>query len=176
MEGAFMSEEEQPSISSYDAAAWRSPPSGSNGAKERIPWASLLGVITALAIVFCGLGYLQYKRSVILSGGPDPAVEVEGREYVASLLRDPSSGQFRNTAVKGECLTGEVNGKNAFGGYAGFIRFFYNRKTGVGRTEPDADGLLKVLNPTEHLVAQTQFGFAYSDCLASAVDSSSPGA
>lgn len=41
------------------------------------------------------------------------------KEYVAGLLRDPKSAEFRNQ--KGNC--GEVNSKNAFGAYTGFQRY-----------------------------------------------------
>lgn len=41
------------------------------------------------------------------------------REFVLANLKDPDSAQFRNQ--RGFC--GEVNSKNALGGYAGFQRF-----------------------------------------------------
>lgn len=46
----------------------------------------------------------------------------------ASALRDPSSAQFRNVEKidqpeGGVAVCGEINGKNAYGGYAGFTRF-----------------------------------------------------
>jgi hypothetical protein len=173
--GRDVNDQEQPSIKAYDSAAWRSAPTGTNKPRERMPWLGLAGIIALLMVVFGGLAHMGNQRYLKLSGAPDPAVETEGREYIANLLRDPSSAQFRNTAVQGECLDGEVNGKNAFGGYAGFTKFFYNRKTGVGRTEPDVDGLLKVLDPKENLVAQMQFEFAHSDCLSSAINTNNPG-
>ncbi|TDJ77243.1 hypothetical protein E2H86_08660 [Pseudomonas putida] len=46
------------------------------------------------------------------------------REAVAEKLNDPGSAQFRNErSVKGGWVCGEVNGKNAFGGYIGFKRY-----------------------------------------------------
>ncbi|MBP5790611.1 MAG: hypothetical protein J6W29_10330 [Neisseriaceae bacterium] len=46
-------------------------------------------------------------------------VEMEVREWVKSNLKDPSSAQFRNQVE----FCGEVNAKNAFGGYTGFKKF-----------------------------------------------------
>lgn len=46
------------------------------------------------------------------------------REAVAEKLNDPGSAQFRNErSEKGGWVCGEVNGKNAFGGYIGFKRY-----------------------------------------------------
>lgn len=46
------------------------------------------------------------------------------KESVLANLKDPNSAQFRNQ--KGFC--GEVNAKNSFGGYAGFVRFIAAKK------------------------------------------------
>jgi hypothetical protein len=69
---------------------------------------------------------------------PDPAAAMDRRvrEAVASTLRDPSSAQFRRVRripvireSNGEPMgsarhyCGEVNGRNAFGAYAGFQPF-----------------------------------------------------
>jgi hypothetical protein len=44
---------------------------------------------------------------------------------VKSGLRDPSSAQFRGLVLRssGRIVCGEVNSKNAYGAYAGFVRF-----------------------------------------------------
>ena len=51
----------------------------------------------------------------------------EIKEEVGALLKDPSSVQIRNVRIaegpKGRFYCGEVNGKNAFGAYAGFRKF-----------------------------------------------------
>ena len=51
----------------------------------------------------------------------------EIKDGVAELLRDPSSVQIRDVRIvenpKGRFYCGEVNGKNAYGGYAGFMNF-----------------------------------------------------
>lgn len=51
-----------------------------------------------------------------------------GKEMTRAKLKDAESAQFRNvSAHKGKdgvlCACGEVNAKNAFGGYGGFQRF-----------------------------------------------------
>ena len=59
-------------------------------------------------------------------------------QLVRSELRDPGSAQFRNVrSASGGTTCGEVNGKNAFGAYAGFRRFYT-----IGRTaflEPEVE-------------------------------------
>lgn len=45
--------------------------------------------------------------------------ELKAQESVRALLKDPSSAEFRN--MNGMC--GEVNSKNSFGAYTGFVRF-----------------------------------------------------
>ena len=45
--------------------------------------------------------------------------EIKAQESVKALLKDPSSAKFRN--MNGMC--GEVNSKNSFGAYTGFVRF-----------------------------------------------------
>lgn len=46
------------------------------------------------------------------------------KKLAASQLRDPSSAQFRNIANDGLFVCGEINGKNGYGAYAGFTRFY----------------------------------------------------
>ncbi len=56
----------------------------------------------------------------------------KAKETVANELRDPESAQFRNISKtkKNEfgvvTVCGEVNGKNAYGGYVGYQRFVNN--------------------------------------------------
>lgn len=42
----------------------------------------------------------------------------------AAQLRDPSSAQFRNMRVDSIFVCGEINGKNGYGAYDGFVRFY----------------------------------------------------
>lgn len=69
-------------------------------------------------------------RALVVAGlcawlaGCGPSLEQKGREQAASLLRDPSSAQFRNVQVKNIFVCGEINGKNGFGAYNGFTKFY----------------------------------------------------
>lgn len=51
----------------------------------------------------------------------------QAQKVIADSLRDPSSAQFRNVRMvpykDGRVICGEVNGKNAYGGYVGFKPF-----------------------------------------------------
>lgn len=49
------------------------------------------------------------------------------RSYVTDQLKDPDSAQFRNQYG----LCGEVNAKNGFGGYTGYVRFMAGAKDKV---------------------------------------------
>lgn len=54
----------------------------------------------------------------------DAAYAEEQKAIVAAKLRDPESARFRNLSLGLTGMCGEVNGKNAYGGYAGFRRFY----------------------------------------------------
>lgn len=51
----------------------------------------------------------------------------DAKEAVRRLLKDPESAQFREVrrCSKPGGIWGEVNSKNSFGGYAGFVSFIY---------------------------------------------------
>lgn len=78
---------------------------------------------TSMAAVYA---YDAPVAQFIKSNGEDAAVE-KAKFVVADSLRDPSSAQFRNVRVvpfgQGSVICGEVNGKNAYGGYVGFVPF-----------------------------------------------------
>jgi hypothetical protein len=164
--GCDVSDQDQPAFKPYDAAAWRSPPTGQTLVIEPARWRGLAAGLAAMGLVFGGLSYAGYKQAMVASGAPDPAIEAEGREYIANLLRDPASAQFRKVQVRGECVDGEVNGKNTFGGYAGFSEFFYNRKQGTGQIAPDGGGVLKAIDPLQNAIVQGKYGAGHSICLA----------
>lgn len=46
------------------------------------------------------------------------------QEAVRAQLRDPQSAQFTNVRKSRLAICGEVNSKNAYGGYAGAERFY----------------------------------------------------
>jgi hypothetical protein len=58
------------------------------------------------------------------------AAEEGVRQRVREALRDPSSAQFRNIHPgQGGYTCGEVNAKNALGGYTGFAKFVVSDST-----------------------------------------------
>lgn len=62
--------------------------------------------------------------------GTDANLIEQAKKKVAAELRDPASAQFREVHTapqKGRstpAVCGEVNGRNAYGGYAGFQKFY----------------------------------------------------
>ena len=73
-------------------------------------------------------------------GGASAKIDAAKRA-VASLLKDPGSAQFKNVApaFHGQAVCGEVNGKNAFGGYVGFRPFVVD-PSGAASIAGDGDG------------------------------------
>ncbi|MGE0347705.1 hypothetical protein [Hydrogenophaga sp.] len=63
------------------------------------------------------------------------------KQSVAAGLKDPASTQFRDVRVvshaDGSLVCGELNSKNSYGGYAGFVYFIANASQG----EIDRGGL-----------------------------------
>lgn len=78
------------------------------GAKAR--WAIAIGAVLALGLAVWWASNQQTIKAK--------------RGYAVSQLRDPDSVQFRNERLTDAgWLCGELNGKNAYGAYAGFKRF-----------------------------------------------------
>ncbi|MCL8299371.1 MULTISPECIES: hypothetical protein [Pseudomonas] len=72
--------------------------------------------------------------AVVLFGCGKSDIDL-AREAVAEQLTDPSAAQFRNErSKKGGWVCGEVNSKNAMGGYVGFKRYTVIWKDGGGQT------------------------------------------
>lgn len=70
---------------------------------------------------FRGLALVALAMAIAGCGSSDID---KARQAVAEKLNDPGSAQFRNErSEKGGWVCGEVNGKNAFGGYIGFKRY-----------------------------------------------------
>lgn len=69
--------------------------------------------------------------------GCDVLAMPKAKELVANQLRDPSSAQFRDLRrTRQGVVCGEVNGKNGYGGYAGFQRFIAKPDTQEVWLEP----------------------------------------
>jgi len=71
----------------------------------------------------------RYATSVAeyLKGNSEDRTIAQAMRVVADSLKDPGSAQFRKVRLvpysQRAVICGEVNGKNSYGGYAGFKRF-----------------------------------------------------
>lgn len=61
---------------------------------------------------------------------------------ITSQLKDPDSAQFKSLFISGKTapvLCGELNGKNSYGGYVGYRRFYSTGKPLLNGIETDKD-------------------------------------
>ena len=102
-------------------------------------------VVSAAAVIGVAIALLassvdrKYKPSLLMTER-DRALEAVSQELI-----DPSSAQFRNVFKHDyamEFWCGEVNGKNSFGAYAGFRKFYASE---------DFDGVfdVEIYNPND---------------------------
>lgn len=82
------------------------------------------------ALAVCAVAIWGVFFALTYDGRP-----AEAKKLVARSLRDPGSAQFRDVKRVGESVCGEVNGKNAYGAYAGFKHFIVD--AGNVTLEPD---------------------------------------
>ena len=80
---------------------------------------------------------------IALGSCSDPAKSyiAEAEKAVSENLRDPASAEFRNVSYRqantgAHVVCGEVNGRNGFGGYAGFQQFIWHSGNVMIDTEP----------------------------------------
>ena len=95
-------------------------------------------------------------------GEPMPFVGVEAKAAVADSLRDPSSAEFREVFEGPTATCGEVNGKNAYGAYAGFKRFVY--ADGIARVEPEQPVVFAVDTQTAYYREVAEFARTSRRC------------
>jgi len=58
------------------------------------------------------------------------------QEKIKGRLKDPTSAEFRNVFVSSSyAVCGEVNAKNSFGGYSGYVRFISGSDMQVVETD-----------------------------------------
>lgn len=67
-----------------------------------------------------------FVAALVVSLGACSSSKSEAEDAVRNAMRDPDSATFRNVESREGVVCGEVNGKNGYGGYAGFRRFSYN--------------------------------------------------
>ena len=103
-------------------------------------------VIAALAL---GASPSPSLAQTVLDGSDrafDPATVRAISSSVQTLLNDPRSAQFRNLRPSPKdprFICGEVNYKNAYGGYGSFIPFYYN-KSSNSSVVPTPSGISKI--------------------------------
>ncbi|MCC8686085.1 hypothetical protein [Xanthomonas campestris] len=121
----------------------------------------------SLAVAGCASAPTQQAISSADYGTPMTPQECQtvAREHITRLLKDPSSAQFRDEpscdrgwsgkapllgmeAAFGYTQTGQVNGKNAFGGYVGFRQYQVLMRNGrvVRSCMADQNGLCLLTN------------------------------
>lgn len=89
----------------------------------------------ALAIL-CTLGACVAATDVpTQSATPPGALVTQTQAQITAQLRDPLSAQWRGirgytTAFGDQIICGEINAKNAFGGYVGFKQFYARYRGG----------------------------------------------
>ncbi|MRW82934.1 hypothetical protein GJ698_02365 [Pseudoduganella sp. FT26W] len=116
-----------------------------------------IAAVAMLATLAAGIAaYANYDEWFILP---------KARKLVADKLNDPLSAQFRNDRLIAENWhCGEVNGKNAMGGYVGFRRFIsgrinkevYLERTGMVGEETTAEVLLLADKVIARMKAQNE--------------------
>ncbi|MCP3048346.1 hypothetical protein K6X13_14785 [Xanthomonas euvesicatoria pv. allii] len=72
-----------------------------------------------------GLAVLVAAGVLLAFKGADLLKIREAKIAAADTLMDPDSAKFRNVHLQGVIVCGEVNGKNGYGAYAGYKRFYY---------------------------------------------------
>jgi hypothetical protein len=107
----------------------------------------LAGVGAALSVAACEKVPGTKAYAAAQQAEADQKLMTEAQTIAARDLRDPSAAQFRAVFVQRKpvgaapwagapVVCGEVNGKNAYGAYAGFVRFIASPSKGVGQLEP----------------------------------------
>lgn len=98
----------------------------------------VLGCIV-IALILTGCGKSEAEKAVQREKKAEIKMQRLAREFVAAHLKDPASAEYQNQRA----MCGEVNSKNAMGGYTGFQRFIASNKelvvlerdSGLGRAD-----------------------------------------
>jgi hypothetical protein len=119
--------------------------------------AAALGVGVAAAGGWYGYAWWNQRAA-----DEQAAAEVAAmQEKVRDLMRDPESARFRNLRRVGQTLCGEINAKNAMGGYVGYRHFHYN---GVLSVDPGEGNGYSPQERIEELNKQIAFLELYREC------------
>lgn len=104
------------------------------------------------------IAYTAWQRG----GEPVSFGAGEAKAAVAAAMRDPSSAEFRDIRETAAATCGEVNGTNAYGGYAGFTPFVY--QGGTVLFEPKEPIAPDTESQTAYLNAVAEFARAQRRC------------
>lgn len=89
-------------------------------------------VFTAIAGAVGGTWLLQREAMRM----DNPQAEEAAKSFISKDLLDPMSAQFRNINSTSNCVTGEVNAKNAYSAFTGYQQFYYSIHRKIGRVDP----------------------------------------
>lgn len=80
----------------------------------------------------------------------DDAFVRAGIDKIKRIVKDPDAVQFRELFISDNALKtlcGEVNGKNAYGAYVGYRRFYYTGRTSLDEIEKPGDSVFAGMYP-----------------------------
>ena len=100
-----------------------------------------------------GVAVVVWAAFFFLSGGYVRQQHfAEAKMAAANLMRDPESVKFRNLVdlnindsdMKADMVCGEMNGKNFYGAYDGYVKFMYMRNPGAHIVTPSDDATYNI--------------------------------
>lgn len=139
---------------------------------EKIAGKSYKVLIAAAVVLLAASGIYSYPK------WDEWTVWPELRKPILASLKDPDSALFRNQYVGRRALCGEVNARNAMGGYTGYSRFiaagdqyalesaglstWYNKSTGIEGVKAGLDKQIEIMKtksrrPTDEEVEKAIF-------------------
>ncbi|MBD8549016.1 hypothetical protein [Sphingomonas sp. CFBP 8760] len=130
-----MNEDRVASRTVYEANAWSKPPGGgadqpkaSKGRKGILYAASLALIVVAIGLAGFTMQRIDRQGEAGRKQEADEAFRARVETDVKGLLRDPLSATFQDVFYSPDTAAacGEVNSKNAFGGYTGHEHFAYH--------------------------------------------------
>lgn len=93
-----------------------------------------------MRVVLVAVGMMLATAAV----ADDAALIKQAEDAVTHNLLDPESARFRDVGVNGDTVCGQVNAKNAYGGYIGFRSFYVlsdGTDSGIEPASGDSDWL-----------------------------------
>lgn len=142
-----------------DASPWKKSPQST--IKQTTAKTGIFGYVCGgAALVALSSLYFVAARPSSKEESRKQDLEQSAKSYIAGLLLDPSSATFKDLTVGDGCVVGDVNGRNLYGGYVGFKRFYYNQKLKFGRLDPsNGDSLGEVMRAQNAEGVQSYLNF-----------------